>query len=416
MAGTSIPANNPLLNPLGSTYDAVNVTNLIRDAIQYAIYDLAPAQYDALKILNMAPVETSTLDEFVYKEMVWWREALTVFGWVNPIITLAGTYAQESDIPVQVNSIICDPAGTPYIVIALAHSAVINSSTITVAVQTGAGALGAGTFVVNDVLSIQGQLIADGMNTMQNPTRTRLVDRYNYIEFFQRTERWDTIQLQKMINAGTTNVLSLEKQEKIRQIRLDLFSTYFNGTRGEFTVIEAAGNKKSKTTGGIYTLMVAGGSSHATVALGGLQTAFEALAFDTNFKAQGAVRFIYGCDELLYELAKAYKEDGIRYAPNDKIADLNLTLYKVGSMQFVPVSCELFRDSGTLPATWANKLLVVDQDTITKKILAGIPAEEMGETDDKRQGAYMDYKYWWVAAQIGLQMNNVMGSFYIDVT
>ncbi len=416
MAGTSVPASNPLLNPLGSTYDAVNVTNLIRDAIQYAIYDLAPAQYDALKILSMAPVETSTLDEFVYKEMVWWREALTVHSWANPTITLSGTYAQESDIPVQVNSIICDPAGTPYIVVALSHSAVADSSTIDVAVQTGAAALGAGTFVAADVLSIQGQLIADGMNTMQNPTRTRLVDRYNYIEFFQRTERWDTIQLQKLINAGTTNVLDLEKQEKIRQIRLDLLSTYFNGTRGEFTVIEAAGNKKSKTTGGVYPLMVAGGSSHSTVSLSGLQTAFEALAFDTNYKAQGAVRFIYGCDELLYELSKAYKEDGIRYAPNDKVADLNLTLYKVGSMQFVPVSCELFRDTGTFPETWASKLLVIDQDTITRKVLAGIPAEDMGETDDKRQGAYMDYKYWWVAAQLGLQMNNVMGSFYIDVT
>lgn len=416
--GTSVPLAD-YLNPLGSYYEAIassSTTNLIRDAIFYAIYDLAPKQYDALKILNMAPTVSVKLDEFYYKEKVFSREALTVFSWSNPTITLTGTYTLEADIPVTVNSIITSPAGTPYIVIALTHSASANSSTINVAVQTGASALGAGTFSGTDVLGIQSKIIADGMDSFANPDKVRLVERYNYIQLFQRTQKWARIEYQKLINAATTDLMNHEKIEKLTQLRYDLFSTYFNGTRGEFNVIETSGNKKAKAMGGLYTLMVAGGSEHATVSLSGLQTAFEELGFSTNYKAVGGVRMIYATDQMLYEISKLYKEPGIRYTPNDKVADLNLTLYKIGSMNFVPVPCELFKETGVLPASWANKIIVLDQATVNRVVMQGIPPEEVGETLNKQQGAFYDYKIWWAAAQQSLKINNVMGSFYIDVS
>ena len=420
--GTGVPIPQQYLNPLGSYYDAVNVTNLIRDAIVRAIYDLAPKQYDALKILNMAPSETQNLDEFYYKEKVYSREPLVVQSWVDgtATLTLKGTYALELDMPVKVNTVVCDSTGVPHIITTLTHSASANSSTIVIEKQTGGSAYGAGDFALDDELSIQAAVLADGMDTFANPDKVRLVERYNYIQFYQRTQKWTPLEMQKLINAGTTNILDFEKNEKLNNLRLDLFSTYFNGTRGEWTVraFDASGTTyKAKSMQGIYPIMVGGGSQHTTVSLSGLQTAFEALAFATNYKAIGGVRMIYATDEILYELSKLYKEPGIRYRPTDRIADLNLTMYNIGSMKFVPVSCELFKGhSATLPPSWESKIIVLDQATITRETMKGIPVQNMGQTLNKQQGAYQDYTTWWVAAQQSIKMNQVLGSFYIDIS
>lgn len=420
--GTGVPTPNEVLNPLGSYYDGTNVTNLIADAIVRAIYDLAPKQYDALKILNMSPSEVQNLDEFYYKEKVYSREVVTVKTWTfgTGTITLKGTYALESDLPIKKNTVICNSAGTPFIVTTVTYSAVADSSTIVIEPQTGGAAFAGGEFVENDVLSIQAAVIADGMQTFSDPDRVRLVERYNYIQFFQRTQKWTPVEMQKLINAGTTDILNFEKNEKLNNLRLDLFSTFFNGTLGEWTVraFDASGDTYlAKSMQGVYPGMVAGGSEHATVSLSGLQTAFESLAFSTNHKAVGGVRMIYATDEMLYELSKLYKEDGVRYRPTDRIADLNLTQYNIGSMKFVPVPCELFREhSATLPASWESKIIVLDQATITRESMKGIPAQQMGQTLNKQQGAFQDYTIWWVAAQQSIKMNQVLGSFYIDVS
>lgn len=381
------------------------------------IYDAAPKQYDPLKILNMLPMEETPGDEFEYKQKVFSREALTVYGWNSStgVITLSGTYATRGDLHVQVDDVIMK-SGTPYIVTAVSHSASANSSTITVAVQTGATALGAGTFAQNDILNIQGPLIADGNDTFRDPDRVRTVAFYNFIQFFQRTQRWTPVEMQKMINLGTTNIMDLEKNEKLDQLRYDLFVSLFAGKRGEFTVTSGTNNLYAKTMNGIYPSLVDGSAQHSSPSLSGMISAFETLLFATNHKAAGGIRHAFATDEILYELSKAYKETGTRYTPNDKIADLNLMKYRVGTMEVVPVPCDLFRADGVMGTEWENRMLVLDLNAIKRKKMRGFPAEKMGQTLNKDKGAYQDYTYWWVWAQMSLQFNDVGGSFYMDIS
>lgn len=415
MSGTTIPTPNALLNPLGSSYDGNNTTNLIAQAIERIIYDQSPKQYDALKLINMIPMADTPSDEFFYKEKVFSREPLTVYGWnhSNATVTLAGTYAKEDDIGVKTNHVIMK-AGVPYIITGVTLGGA-NASILTVAVQTGATALDAQTFAANDILNIAGPVIADGMDSLGDPVRVRTIERYNYVQLFQRTQKWTTLELQKLINNATTNILDYEKEEKLDQIRLDLFVALFAGKRGEFTVIESSGNKKAKTMNGVYPSLVDGGAQHASPSLSGLNDAFETLAFATNHKSLGGVRMVFATDELLYQLAKSYKEPGIQYTPNDRIADLNLTKYKFGTMDIVPVPCDLFRANGVLGSEWENRMLVLDMNTLKRKKVAGLPAQDMGQTDNKQKGSLRDYIYWWVWAQQSLQFNDVAGSFYLDV-
>jgi hypothetical protein len=168
--------------------------------------------------------------------------------------------------------------------------------------------------------------------------------------------------------------------------------------------------------GGIYPTMIAAGAPAVSAAVSGLQTAFETLAFQTNFKKEGGVRMVYGTDEKLYELSKVYKEDKVRYEPNSKIADLNLYQYNIGNMKFVPVSCELFRDDSVLPPAFKDRLIVVDQESIKPVKFKGMPQIQVGQTNNMQRGSYRNYTDWWVQANLSMQFNNPQGGFIIDIS
>ena len=111
-----------------------------------------------------------------------------------------------------------------------------------------------------------------------------------------------------------------------------MFCSFWNGQRGEATVTPlngSGGAYKALTMGGIYPLMVAASCANSSgVTSSTLKEVFEALCFQTDYKSEGGVRFIFAQNALLYELSKCFKEVGIKYTPNDKIADLNLMEYQ----------------------------------------------------------------------------------------
>ena len=198
----------------------------------------------------------------------------------------------------------------------------------------------------------------------------------------------------------------------MEQLRTDLFVTLFNGTKGEF---KTSSTIPAKTTGGIFPSMVAAGSMSGNPTTASLVSQFKTLAFKTNYKQEGGTRMIYGTPELLHELSGAFKDPGLRYAPNDSISSMDLKQYEFGGMKFVPVPCQLFNEQSCFPATWQRKLLILDQETIQPVKLKGLSAFENGSTLDLEQGSRDDFKDWWVKANIGVQFNNPLASFTLDV-
>ena len=386
-------------------------TNLLHKAIRYELFDAAPRQFDSLKLVfAMAPKEYDS-DEFEYLEYTFGREPLTAASAVAAVAASPGnqvTHAFDLDAAslehVSVDLIITYPDNTEGVI------KDITGSTITVGSRTSAGL---SAVSIGDVFAIRSSIDADGNDSFSVYQRTDTITRYNYVQFFTRAKRWDKVELQKWINTGTTNYLDVDKKQKVKQLRVDLFISYFNGHRGEYLI---AGNKYAKSMGGIYPTMVAAGSLSANPTISGLQAAFEQLAFATNFKAEGEVRFIYGTDEMLNELSKIYKQPGLYYTPSNYIADLKLNMIEFGTQKWVLVPCELFREASCFPAEWRRRLLCLDVATIKPVKMKGIPMMDMGETLMKgKNGTREAYKDWWCTAQLSLEMNNPIGSFIIDV-
>ncbi len=129
-----------------------------------------------------------------------------------------------------------------------------------------------------------------------------------------------------------------------------------------------------------------------------------------------ALGFIYGTDEILYEFSKIYKQPGLRYAPNDEIANLNLDMIKIGTMKFVLVPCELFKETSCFPAEWNRRILVLDQETIRPIKMKGLPQFEMGMTLDRgANGTREMFKDWYVWAQLSIRFHNPLASFWMDI-
>jgi hypothetical protein len=411
------PFGNIAANPQASNYGtasgfSASETILIAKAVREAIFDAAPEQYMALRLVFEKDFEEVNLDEFEYLEKTFGRTALEANATQTAQAAVPGaiqtqtlTLTAATSTKIGIDKIIIYPDGTKATI-----TAVLSPLTFTVKSQTGAGLP---AIAVGDIFSVQSTLVADGANYFADYERTETITRYNYIQMFLRARRWTRMELLKYQNSGTTNYLDIDRKDKIDQLRVDLFNSFFNGTRGEFQLSSGA---PAKSMGGIYPTMVAAGSMTANPTIAGLRTAFETLAFKTNFKKEGGTRMIYATDEMLYELSKIFKDPGTRYAPNDKIADLNLTEYRMGTMKFVPVPCELFKEQSCFPKEWARKILVLDQETISPVKMKGLPSMFSGTTLDKgANGTREDFKDWYTEANLSLRFNNPLGSFYIDV-
>lgn len=395
---------------LESGYGAAE-SNLIRKEIKHAIFDAAPEQFNALKLLFEKTMLEKGSDEFEYLEYTFGRSALEANANVAAVAAVAGSPASQtiamtaaSITHLSPDLIIVYPDNTKAVIKSIA------GNNITVESHTSAGLP---AVAVGDIFAIQSTIQADAMNYFSNYERLQTITRYNYIQEFCRAWRWGRKELLKHMNMGTTDYLVRDKQEKMRQMRTDLFVSFFNGTRGEFSI---SNNYITKSMGGIFPTMVAAGSMTANPTLAGLRPSFEQLAFATNHKKEGGVRFIYGTDEILYNLSGVFKDPGLRYAPSDTIANMNLLEYRIGSMRFVPVSCELFKDQSCFPKEWNRKLLVLDQETISPVKMKGLPSMDIGSTlDRKTNGSRENYQDGYIEANLSIEFNNPTASFYIDV-
>ena len=414
-------ANSPFgsnnANPQSSNYAAISGYSAqeliyIEKTVSKAIFDAAPEQYAALQILFAKQAETVPTPEFEYLEKTFGRSSLESTAVVAPQAAVVGSPQTQviamtaaSVTHVTPDAIIAYPDNTKAVVKSIA------GLNVTVESHTSAGLP---AVAVGDIFAIVGYVQADGMDYISNYERLETITRYNFIQEFIRARRWTRMELAMYQNAGRTDYLVSDKDEVMRQFRTDLYNTYWNGERGE---IRISNNYVTKTMGGIFPSMVAAGSMNTTTTLAGLKTAFQTLAFKTNFKQEGKTRFIYGTQEKLHDLATVYKEAGTRYAPNDMIANLGLTQYKFGGMNFVPVPCELWRDRSCFPKDWENRLIILDQESITPVKMKGLPFLGVGGTLDRQaNGTRENFKDWYIEANLSTKFNNPLGSFYVNLS
>lgn len=411
----NLPYGNRNLNPNGANYAndseySPEETNLIQAEIAKVIYDAAPAQFNSLKLLMDKPVKDKNLDEFTYLESTFGRAPLEANSNVGAQAASPGAHVTQviavtnaSLTRLSPDLIIIYENGAHGVIASVSG----NNITVNSPVNKGLPAV-----AVGDIFAVQSTIVADGMDYISHYDRLDVITRYNYVQFFMRAKRWARLEMQKMINAGTTDYMERDKAEKIKQLRIDMFNSFWNGVRGEYTF---SNGYAGKAMGGIFPTMVAAGCAFATPTIAGFKTAFETLCFQTNFKAEGETRYVFGTQEMLNTFSEVYKQPGLRYEPNSEIANLHLKRVEIGGSNYVLVPCELWREPSCFEADWARRIIVLDLDSISPCKVKGIPQIEMGDTLDLKGGVLKDFTDFWAKAQLSIEFNNPVGGFYMDV-
>lgn len=407
-----------LLNPIGSEYAAQynrDTTLHLQRAIFENIVDDIPAQFGMFKILFQKQPEYVADDVFTWTERLWPRPTLRatagVAGGATQVITLA-----TNNVAV-VNDTIVYPDNTHGIITAVNNAL----NTITVATYNGAANLPA--VVANDVFIIESASIADGMDSFVHFDRMTTINYTNYIGRGQRNKRWTTMTAQKYKNNGTTNYFEKDAREMMELAMQDMFATFINGQKGEKNITVPAGTGLTagtfvaKSSWGIFPFMQQNGAMHATSSPATLEADFKQLAFNSNYKNVNAPRFILGTDRALHAMS-TFMKDPIRYTPSDKAYDMDLDVYKIGTMRFIPMVIPLFEArSFMFPAAFENRLLVLDLDSIMPICMQGFEPMMVRNTGNlhKSKGGYNDYIDYFIEYMVSMKMENVDGNFWIDL-
>ena len=376
---------NADLNSLASTYASThghNTTALIQRIVKELIYDAAPQQFFDLKLLGMKPMEQIASDEWYYHEMGFGREAVIATA-VSGSAAAQTITVSNTDF-ISVDTILVYPDNTKGIVTAVA---------------------------ISDSFAVLSPVEADGMDSISQYFRVDTVEKHNFVQMLVKAIRFGKMELYKYQNAGTTsNYLSMQKQRMLQQFRIDMSNVLWNGTQGEVTL---ANGMRAKTTGGLFPIMVAAGSPSSSTTVASLPQAVEQLALDTEFKALGHVRFLYATPRMLHNLSQEYKRTLTRYAPDDEMAKLDLKAIDMGSSKIVFVPMKRFEEPSCFPSVWANRLILLDQESVS---CVRVFPDEMGETLNREDGSLNNFTDYWISTTMGVQFNNPLGSGYIDVT
>ena len=116
---------------------------------------------------------------------------------------------------------------------------------------------------------------------------------------------------------------------------------------------------------------------------------------------------------MLHNLSQEYKRTLTRYAPDDEMAKLDLKAIDMGSSKIVFVPMKRFEEPSCFPSVWANRLILLDQESVS---CVRVFPDEMGETLNREDGSLNNFTDYWISTTMGVQFNNPLGSGYIDVT
>jgi len=399
--------SNVDLNALASQYadDFGHDENiLVRRITNKLIFDAAPQRFFDLKLMNMKSFEGSNSDEFFFQEAGYGRDPFVA-------VTGAGAVTHPSTQTFQINNleaitvdtIVAYPNNEKGVVTSIDTTA----STITISPYTN-DALPA--VIIGDEFGNISPVEADGQQGISQFFRQDVIERFNFIQMLVKATRFGRMEMHKFMNAGATDgYIALNKRRLLDQYRADLSNIVWNGKLGEVPVASGA---KAKTTQGIFPAMVASGSPNAVTTVANVDAALEDMVLSSQFQKEGSTRFLFGTPRRIHDVGQKYKLDKTRYAPNETISKLGLDEISLAGERIVFVPLQRWIDSASFPAAFADRLILLDLDTLTLKQTW---ADEMHESLNRQGGILDNATTFWVEGTIGVQLNNPLASAFIDI-
>lgn len=413
---------NKNMNPYGpsggyaDTYNQGYEVPFLERMVYSTIFDASDQQFSDLKFLEMGGMpELCKSDEFEFYEMGESRTAITITA-----NTAGGTIqtltVSDSDV-VSVDYQVLYPNGTIGVVYEIT-----NGTTIKVKQMTApAPALPA--VVANDTLALLSNVSADGLNYISTYFRQDTVRRTNYCQIFSRATRFSRAEQYKFQNNSYLPGYYQEQLDRnLLELRKDVGNLFWNGQKGQVQLASTGASIVStdgvaKTTGGVYPAMTNAGSFVQNTTLANFVNMFEQMVTETEYGPYGATRPLFLTPSLATLLSKEYKGNLLRYSPNDRVADMELSQVNLGSSKVVFAPMKRFSDNSCFPQSFANAAFLMDMKNIRPVYFGAYPFNS-GKTLTRLQGDsnLQNWEVNWLEGSIGFKINNplAMGAIFVS--
>jgi hypothetical protein len=200
----------------------------------------------------------------------------------------------------------------------------------------------------------------------------------NYISIMAGIVQYNWDELQKIgdgdLNA-IANFLGTEFDNFLLHMKISQRNKIWQSTRGEYIL---DGNNYTKSTGGIRWFMQNYGSPTANPTRGNFADTIQTLCRLTQYKENGARKYLFASPDLIEVFMESYKStnptgvaSNVRYAPNDMIANLNLSQVDYLTSTVIPVSIQAFTDQTSFSRDYGNIFFLIDAEYVETVDRAG---------------------------------------------
>jgi hypothetical protein len=368
-------------------------TSDLERAIFDTIFDTKPTNYfDSLKLLvfSKAPVSVSS-DVFSWDESPLQRIAITIDdGSSDPGTQLtaaqsgvAGTF-KTATVPVTAAQLARIGLNQQLFFTADVQASVYakNTTDITIKSLTGEGLP---AIIQGGRIVLGGEIVGDSTTGWKNVQRGDKIQRYNYLTTIRRAIKYGRKELANLQDNERNNNMEQDKRNLLDEIKFDALQDTWYGRKAPRLLDD--GNY-AKGMDGVYTMMKAAGSTFASTDWENLIASFEQHAVATNQQSAGGTRTAYGTSKALLKFSEAYKESRTRFTPESTRVNLDLEQIHLGGQNVNLVAVDIFGDPNYLPADCANRIFVLQDDTIDPVYWPKFPMMDFNRIMSKSGGNY----------------------------
>lgn len=440
-AGAVSPYGNERTNPEGSPYARVAPTAMgayTTSDLQRVIFDeifntKKQNYFDCLKLMvfSKTPVSVQS-DEYSWKEDPMQRMYVLVDDGSSPAGTQLSAAQNASPgnnltatVPVGAAQVANIPLNNTLMFAGGIQASVYakGSNSITIKSLTGEGLP---AIVQGARITLMGESVADGTTGWKNTQRSQQIERTNYVASFRRAIQYGRKEYAKLKATARNNKVEVDHRNVIDEIKFDAVQNAWYGRKAPRLLDDG---KWAKGMDGIYTQMKAGGSTFATTSPENLVATFEANAVSTNRKSRGGKRTIYARAEWNVFLSKAYKETLVRYKNTDHLVDMEINQVRIGGQAYDLVDVDIFGDENYFPKDCADRIFVLDNDSIDPVQWDAFPMFDLNRIIDSSRGNYeglpqniqdniqrQDFSVRDAELNFSVRMTEPKGSFCIEVS
>lgn len=383
------------------------------------ILDTEPTPYTTLLTLlfSMAPKSVDDL-EFAQHEsgvsfgplVVDVAGAALVPAVANTVVTQTIPITAAGFTRIGLNMIVGYPTGSAKGTVTTINS---GAGTIVVSSQTGQPLP---ALVSGDTLTTgHGELVFDGQSGVYSFRRPTTIARYNYIQEIRVLEKWNRNEEEVWRRKGRTDYMSFKEKKLKRDFQYMLAINFLNGKRGQYA--STVSGEYTRGMHGMWPWMQEYGATYVPTPVASGQAVFEAISHNTNYSSNDII--VLGHQEALQLFASWYKNQLVRYEPNDMIANLDLDAIRHAGRNFILTPCNAFRESGMFEPGFANRVFLYDRSLMRPvKFGARDLIERINPTKQIKDGdgSFRTFSVMGYEGMISYEMGNTDHSAAIDFT